>query len=386
MDDKYFDESEEVDAEFKRIEETVLEAFPGLIDAMSIPHIEKTFHEIKSCYTILADRLPFGPIELQVMIGEWCALSVPERERLLANLKGDAGPQLFTAVVSEVMEGESFSFDAMLSFNKACESAAAIDANLSWLPPLQSPLQFREFFTRIGMTRLLLFKDQEKESWERFRFEWRKVSRATVRILEAFEILRRAIPAPAESPASEKEVPSETRPRETQAHGGTSTYPYRPPRNIVVSSIMERGDEIAKSAAESVQAMRIVLSALEGRRSNDPAESELKEQLAILIEKIGEARDATERATESGVIEDAEVAAETIEKSKTLWDDAVRRMADIGLNSAGAISCFAVALGATATFTAAGFAIPPLAALAVSAGFFGVSAVMDNLPGAKGTS
>ncbi|WP_193189028.1 hypothetical protein [Nisaea sediminum] len=346
-------------------------------------NFDDAVRRIEIAVEVLGHQCNFTDEDLFELIRSWDKGGELRDPDVLTLLRADVRGQYLTGIIGDLIDDDGSFYSSAVNFETAKEALAALGPGLKTLPPLQTDDQFISFGHRVTE----LSRHHPPGLAGDIKYESRRIDVALVDIFEAFTLLG-GHEQTQRNLGNDRGVANadDVRPHDGLGRRGTSTYPYGPPRNIVVSNVMERGDEIAKSAAESVEAMRIVLSTLEERRSNDPAESELKEQLAILIEKIGEARDATERATESGVIEDAEVAAETIEESKTVLDDAVRRMVDIGLNSAGAISCFAVALGATATFTAAGFAIPPLAALAVSAGFFGVSAVMDNLPGAKGTS
>lgn len=340
---------------------------------------EGAIHRIEVAVEILVYQCSFTDADLYQLISDWKKESDLRRSVNLITLKNRLREKYLKGFVEYSTDQDGSFEPSAANFERAREALAELGKGLNRLPPLQTEHQFSYFVDRVRE----LSKHQERGLEIHFRYETGRIDDALLDILEAFTQLEGREPSHLDLENDRGVANKESVQRSDNADKGAYTHPNKPARSAVVSNVMERGDEIAKSAAESVQAMRIVLSVLEERRSNDPAESELKEQLTLLIEKIEETRAATEKAAETGAIEDAVVAAETIEKSKTVWDAAVRRIVDIGLNSAGAISCFAVALGATATFAAAGFAIPPLAALTVSAGFFGVSALMDNLPGQK---
>ncbi|MEO9901220.1 hypothetical protein [Nisaea sp.] len=155
----------------------------------------------------------------------------------------------------------------------------------------------------------------------------------------------------------------------TGVHSHTETVV----RSVVVSQIMDQADSITRLSDDSLESMRIVLRGLMERRSNGPAEGLLKDHLVILIQRFEDAREATAKVAETGEIADAEVAADKIEKSWKFFDQSyMERAKDLGFTTVAGSLCFGLALGATAVFTAAGFPIPTLAALAVSGGIFGV--------------
>lgn len=341
---------------------------------------EEAIHRIEVAVEVLTHQCGFNDEDLFEIIRYWEERSERLRAKTLSLLKADIRAQYLTAVIGELIDDEgTFPWDDG-NLERIQESMAALGQELIGLPPLQKSDQFNVFGRRVyELSRL-----RPEDIGQDIRYETRRIDIALIDTFESFEVLTGRQPLHREENNDRNEWRGESGPG---VEKGKSSYADKPPRHTIVSNVMERGDQIAKLSDESLQMMRIVLTALEERRSNDPAEGELKERLVLLIEQVEEARDATVKAAQSGIIEDAETAAEKIEKGWTLLDQKlIDSIKDIGVKSVSGSLCFGLALGATATFAAAGFPIPTWLALTVSGSIFGVKGIANAVSGSKGSS